>query len=128
MRPLRATWSRFWSVFRARKLNHDLDDELTAHLDLHVADNVRAGMSPAEARRKALVRLGGLEQTKDSYRGAAGFSFLESLLQDARSAIRTLRKSPGFTAVAVLPLALGIAASTVVFSVVYNVFVHALPY
>jgi len=85
-------------------------------------------MSSAEARRHALVKLGNLEQTKNSYRGAAGFSFLESLLQDARSSIRTLRKSPGFTTVAVLPLALGIAASTVVFSVVYNVFVHALPY
>ena len=98
IQSIRSLLLRIRSLFREARLERDLDAELTAHIDLHVADNLRGGMSPAEARRHALVKLGGLEQTKDSYRAAAGFPFLESLLQDTRSAIRTLRKSSGFTA------------------------------
>jgi hypothetical protein len=82
MRSLRATWTRFRNLFRAHRLNRELHEELDAHLELHIADNLKAGLNPAEARRKALVQLGGLEQTKDSYRYVAGFPpFLASCSQ-----------------------------------------------
>jgi predicted permease len=128
MRKFRAWVVRVMGLFEGRRCETELSAELESHLQLHIDDNLRAGMSPAEARRNAVLRLGGVEQTKESYRARRGLPVLESLFQDFRFAARTLRKSPGFTVVAALSLALGIGASTVVFSVAYNIFFHALPY
>src|SRR5262245_50092219 len=128
MRPLRATWIRFHELFRKQTLDREFDNELTAHIDLHVADNLRSGMSLTEARRNALLKLGGVEQTKERHRDARGFSFLESVAQDLRFGARTLAKNPGFTTVAVLTLALGIGATAAIFSLVNGILLVSLPY
>jgi MacB-like periplasmic core domain len=128
VKSLRRLWMRFRNLFAEGRLDRELTDELTSHLEMHIADNLRAGMSPLEARRQALIKLGGLEQTKQLQRDQRGFPFLDSLLIDLRFACRTVRKSAGSTAIAILTLALSIGASTIIFSAVYNVFFHALPY
>jgi predicted permease len=128
MRRLRAWALRLTGPFRAGRLERELADEIESHLHFHIEDNIRRGMTPAEARRHALVKLGGVEQIKEAYRERWGTAALQALLRDLRYSLRMLRKHPGFAAVTILTLAFGIGANSLIFSAIQGMLIRPLPF
>src|SRR6185369_11473982 len=131
IRSLRVFTSRIASVFGRPSRERDIDEELASHIDAHIEDNIRAGMTPAEARRRAVLALGGVQQTKEQVRDRIGLPQLEALVYDLRHAIRGLarRKIVVFTAILSIAFGVGvnIAAYTVLRGLLFQGWVQGLP-
>ena len=128
MRRVRALARRAAGLFIAGRADREMREEFESHLQLHIDDNVRAGMTPSEARRQALLKFGPLESIKESYRDVASLPLLTGVVRDAVFGLRTLRREPVFTVGVIVTLALGIGANTAVFSVADPILLRPLPY
>ena len=124
---LRTLATRVAALFRRRRLDEDLEEELRSHLEMAIERNLRQGMSAEQSRREALLNLGGIEQTKQIYRERRGLPVIETMLQDLRFGFRMLRRSPGFSFLAILCLTLGIGANAAVFSWIEGILFRPYP-
>ena len=128
MRGLRAWWQRMCGLTRDVRRDQEQADEIESHIQMQAEENQRAGMSPMEARRRAILKIGGVERTRQAYREQDTLPLIENLLQDLRFAFRQLVKNPGFAVTAIVILTLGIAASSALFAFVDAALLKPLPY
>jgi predicted permease len=127
MRKLRALWMRLCGLLREPQGDLDFEAELASHLAMHIDDGIRAGLSSEEARRQALIRLGGAEQARQAYRERRGLPWLETLVRDLAYSLRRLVRCPAVTAIAVLSISLGIGANGTIFSMVSRFVLRPAP-
>ena len=128
MRTLRAWWARVASFVRPGAGERDFDDELQSHIDLHTDDNIRAGMAPAEARRQALAKLGGVTGAREAHRDRRGLPGLDALAVDMKLGVRLLAKYPGLTVVGSFAMAVAIAVGVTAYEAISDMLDASLPF
>src|SRR5262245_13581751 len=121
-------WRRLFSLLRRGRLEREMEEEMRFHLEMQIERNLEAGMAPGEARFAAQRQFGNQTWLKEASREMWSLRFIETLIQDLRYGARTLMKNPGFTLLAVLTLALGIGATTTIFSAIQNILMEPFPY
>ncbi|HLJ50531.1 MAG TPA: ABC transporter permease [Bryobacteraceae bacterium] len=127
MKAMRRLFRRLFSWLDTHRDEDRLQSEIEEHIALQTADNIRAGLSPFEARREAVLKFGSVEATKENYRDQRGMPSIETLIQDTRHALRRLRLAPAFTMATILTLSLGVGATTAIFTLVNAVLMKSLP-